>query len=56
MGKDQCNRMEFRFFFSLVLLFVWSKVSTIAGKVKRGKMLFDSIEGKEIVAAVDAPK
>jgi hypothetical protein len=44
------------FFFSLVLLFVWSKVSTIAGKVKRGKMLFDSIEGKEIVAAVDAPK
>jgi len=44
------------FFFSLVLFFAWSKVSIFAGKVKQGKMLFDSIEGKEIVAAVDAPK
>jgi hypothetical protein len=42
--------------FSLALIFAWSKIFIIAGKVRRMETMFDSMESMEAKSTADSPK
>ncbi len=44
------------FLFSLVLIFAWSKILIIAGRVRHLQAMVDSIESLEVKNTVDTPK